>query len=402
MMTPIPPLIPRRPDDPAPLDWLRTPPPTPVVSGWDYAGVLRRGVALFVDGVVLVLLVAVVSVLVGEPTVQPVEPGDRVAWVKFTLSGWQVRGVLLGWFLYLITAEALFGRTLGKLALGISVLRDDWSPITIRAAVLRQLTHLVPIVALASTQGSLSITPAQIAVYVLGAFFARTSEDRQRLGDRLAGTVVVRRASSRQAAACLKCGTEFQPFDRFCPTCGAPVGSVDSTGALPYPYLPEPPSPRFGTRSKLALAFVAVVGTMAVIVLLAGNRRAEFDPASNPSFGPRDLTGTIIIAHPGIGSGPISCVLPAPYHHLVPGAAVVVMDAAQSVIAEGVIETSTVVDEGLCHLTYTVAQVPKAAEYQIQITGAVLPAISYEVLEQAGWIVDIELTDSREEAPGSG
>jgi uncharacterized protein len=76
------------------------------------------------------------------------------------------------WVNYLVFAEWRFGRTLGKAALGIKVVRIDGSKLSWNAALARNLLRL----------------PDLIAIF----FTVPTSEHRQRLGDRAAKTVVLR------------------------------------------------------------------------------------------------------------------------------------------------------------------------------------------------------------------
>jgi uncharacterized RDD family membrane protein YckC len=164
---------------------------TPTDRG-EIASAWRRGFALLIDLVILLGAIIAAAYLFGERTTQlVVREGELQVRATATLSAWEVRGVLLGWYGYLMTTERLFGKTVGKRVAGISVVRGDWSPLTLRSTVLRQLTHLVPVVATAHP--GLSLTIAQAAVYPLGALIALLSEDRRRVGDRLAGTLVVRR-----------------------------------------------------------------------------------------------------------------------------------------------------------------------------------------------------------------
>jgi uncharacterized RDD family membrane protein YckC len=162
----------------------------PSVRG-DRASVPRRLGAFLIDVLILIAGSIVVTIFFGERSMEMVFIDGQAYLVQnANLNGWQIRWVLLGWFAYLIGAEACFRATLGKRIFGITVVHTDWSPVSLRGAVLRQITHLVPVVALASP--GLGITRGQALVYAAGAIFAMLSEDRQRLGDRLASTMVVR------------------------------------------------------------------------------------------------------------------------------------------------------------------------------------------------------------------
>lgn len=86
-------------------------------------------------------------------------------------------------FVYFIIMEAVQGATVGKMVLGICVVKLDGSDISWGQAIVRNLLRIV------------DQLPAAIP-YLLGAVLILNSSRRQRLGDRLAGTVVVRRSSS--------------------------------------------------------------------------------------------------------------------------------------------------------------------------------------------------------------
>ena len=201
MLVNLNPLSPHGQPQPVPLDWLGSPePPSPITDRWDIASPPRRGIALLIDLLLLFLAVVVASYVLGERTTQViVRDGQVYGRMVATLSAGQVRVVLLQWFAYLILTERFFGATLGKRLAGIRVVRDDFSPLTVKAAVLRQLTHLVPIILLTQagvSQAGLSLNVGQVATYGLGSLIALVSEDHRRLGDRLAGTLVVRSTST--------------------------------------------------------------------------------------------------------------------------------------------------------------------------------------------------------------
>lgn len=87
--------------------------------------------------------------------------------------------VLLGYFVIL---EGTSGATLGKRLLKLRVVRTDGSALTMRESLIRNLLRIVD----------------GFAFYLVGAILIWTSPDRQRLGDRVAKTYVVRDAPAAQ------------------------------------------------------------------------------------------------------------------------------------------------------------------------------------------------------------
>jgi uncharacterized RDD family membrane protein YckC len=164
----------------------------PVTS--ELAAIWERGAALLLDGLILLGLASVIAILFGEGSFETVTTADeRRAGVSIKFGDLFFRPVLLGWFVYLMVAEAKFGTTLGKRLVGLTVVRTDVSPLTISSAVLRHLTHLVPIVVLAH--------PLAFAVCIVEAVVAKVSHDRRRLGDRLGGTIVVHRPPAARVSS---------------------------------------------------------------------------------------------------------------------------------------------------------------------------------------------------------
>jgi uncharacterized RDD family membrane protein YckC len=134
-----------------------------------YVGVGRRFVALLVDAVVF----AVAAAPFVEVTRTP-------GFVRYELLGMRAVWPFVLWLLYLTAMEGAVGATLGKLALGIRVLRDDGSTAGWGAAVVRNVARVVDAF-------------PYVIPYLLGAAIVwGGGGTRQRLGDRWAATVVVR------------------------------------------------------------------------------------------------------------------------------------------------------------------------------------------------------------------
>jgi uncharacterized RDD family membrane protein YckC len=105
-----------------------------------------------------------------------------IAAVKFGSFGpatsWTA--VAVAYFGYFLISEAIFGNTLGKWSIGLCIRSLTGKKCTCWQAVIRSILRLVEVNPLV-----LGAIPAGVALYF--------SKRRQRLGDMLAGTVVVRR-----------------------------------------------------------------------------------------------------------------------------------------------------------------------------------------------------------------
>lgn len=129
-------------------------------------GVGLRFVAVIIDSVVLFILGYMVAAVTGGTTTDGFELQGAPAFILFLLG-----------FLYYWLLETYLGATLGKLALGLRVVMEDGSPCTLTASLIRNLLRVID----------------GILFYLLGAIFIWTSPAKQRLGDRLAKTYVVKK-----------------------------------------------------------------------------------------------------------------------------------------------------------------------------------------------------------------
>jgi uncharacterized RDD family membrane protein YckC len=143
-------------------------------SSVENAGIALRFVAVLLDAVIVFLPLGLVVGLVtgGGYT----ESGDGYANAGINVGGnafWLLVALGVG---YYIVCEAATGATLGKRLVGIRVVGEDGDRPTLGAAVVRNLLRLVD----------------ALFFYLVGFLFAVTSSRGQRLGDRAAGTLVVR------------------------------------------------------------------------------------------------------------------------------------------------------------------------------------------------------------------
>ena len=157
---------------------LRHPETERVSTGWsalENAGIALRFVAVLLDAVIVFLPLGLALGLMtgggyaksgGGYTNAGIDVGGNAFWLLVALG--------VG---YYIVCEAATGATLGKRLVGIQVVGEDGDPLTFGAAVVRNLLRLVD----------------ALFFYLVGFLFAAMSSRGQRLGDRAAHTVVVRR-----------------------------------------------------------------------------------------------------------------------------------------------------------------------------------------------------------------
>jgi uncharacterized RDD family membrane protein YckC len=138
------------------------------------------------------------------------------------------------------------GRSLGKMALGLRVVRDDGGPIRFRHALTRALVGVFVDFGLAGG-----------AVAVIASL---CSDRGKRLGDQLAGTVVIRERVPRPAVGYVPVPQHLAGW-----AAGLPVARVPDTSALAARSLLAriaefDPATAAGWAGQLAAEFVAVLG----------------------------------------------------------------------------------------------------------------------------------------------
>jgi uncharacterized RDD family membrane protein YckC len=128
-----------------------------------------RSVALFLDFVVRLLLVIALTLLFGRIGVLDGAAAQALSLVLYVSV----------WLGYPVAFETLWrGRTPGKAAMGLRVVRDDGGPVRFRHALIRGLLGAV-------------VELPGITLFTASILSSLMSERGQRLGDRAAGTVVI-------------------------------------------------------------------------------------------------------------------------------------------------------------------------------------------------------------------
>jgi uncharacterized RDD family membrane protein YckC len=149
--------------------------PEAVALEFSTANVGSRILAFLIDVIIvgLVIFVGVMALTLGNAA----------------LPEWLVVSILIpGWYLgYFVVSETLWkGRTVGKAALGLRVVTKEGGPVRFRHAALRAL---------------LGVVDFAIGSGFFAVVFILFTRDNQRLGDIVAGTLVLRERSGLPAPA---------------------------------------------------------------------------------------------------------------------------------------------------------------------------------------------------------
>jgi uncharacterized RDD family membrane protein YckC len=139
---------------------------------------VQRIIAGLIDGVVMFVVFTVMAlVLAGTET------SENGQVVRVTLSNEELLlfvGAAMG---YYVALELLLGASLGKLLLGLRVIKVNGEPHDIGAALLRNILRIVD--------------SFPFGFYIVGLVFIASTEKKQRLGDIVAGTAVVKASTAK-------------------------------------------------------------------------------------------------------------------------------------------------------------------------------------------------------------
>lgn len=139
----------------------------------------RRFGALLLDTVVLSLLLTVINNVYGVTQVTSGSPPSGSGFAQYTtVTAVAWPWLVLLWLAYYTVPESLFGASVGKMFLGLRVVRVDGRPLSVGAIFVRNLLRIVD---------------ALPAFYLLGGLAVLMTGYSQRLGDRWARTTVVAR-----------------------------------------------------------------------------------------------------------------------------------------------------------------------------------------------------------------
>ena len=144
----------------------------------DYAGLGRRFVAHLIDGILCLIAYMIIGSMVASQTGGMTDEG-------FSLQGTPALVAMLLTFLVALAYFAVLestssGKTLGKLIAGIRVADIGGGKASFNQALMRNILRLID----------------GLVFYIVGIILILMSERNQRLGDRVAGTVVLRNSKA--------------------------------------------------------------------------------------------------------------------------------------------------------------------------------------------------------------
>lgn len=145
-----------------------------VANEMDYQGIGIRLAAQIVDGIIFFPIFWIV--------------GWSIAAIygELTPTGFQLQGtpallamgiLFIIWLAYFTILEGTTGQTVGKMLCKIKVVKEDENPCDLHTAFIRNILRVID----------------GIFVYLVGAIFIARSDKKQRLGDRVAKTIVVKK-----------------------------------------------------------------------------------------------------------------------------------------------------------------------------------------------------------------
>jgi uncharacterized RDD family membrane protein YckC len=152
----------------------------PLVDDYAIVAMGDRAIAALLDSIVVAVFII------------PVGMWAAVRWGGVTPNGFELQGTaafftffMIGifWLLYYWLFEGMFGATLGKLIMQVKVLRLDGSNIGLGKSLIRNLLRVID----------------GIGLYLVGFLVALLSSKKQRLGDHVAATIVVRSNAAKAA-----------------------------------------------------------------------------------------------------------------------------------------------------------------------------------------------------------
>lgn len=139
-----------------------------------YQGIGIRLAAQIVDGIIFIVLFSIVGWSIASIYGGLTPTGFHLTGAPAFLA----MGILFViWLAYFTILEGITEATVGKMVCKIKVVKEDGSPCDLYTSFMRNILRIVDI----------------IGIYLVGAIFIARSDKKQRLGDRVAKTIVIKK-----------------------------------------------------------------------------------------------------------------------------------------------------------------------------------------------------------------
>jgi uncharacterized RDD family membrane protein YckC len=145
--------------------------PPPELPAPESASIQARAIAAGIDALIWLAAVVTLGVFYGG-----ISSSNGLFWIK--IGGPPLLMATVLWLGYMTLMESKYGGSIGKRARGLRVVMEDGEPVTLEAALIRNLMRF------------LDALP-YVVPYLVGAIVASNSPLMQRFGDRVAETMVV-------------------------------------------------------------------------------------------------------------------------------------------------------------------------------------------------------------------
>lgn len=142
-------------------------------AGIKYQGIGVRLVAQVVDGIIFFFVFWIVGYFVASQTGGLTPSGFELHGAPALIFSIIFFGIVFAYFLVL---EGVFGQTVGKKLCKIKVVKEDGTPCDLYASFIRNILRIID----------------AIFVYLVGAILLARSDKKQRLGDSVAHTIVIK------------------------------------------------------------------------------------------------------------------------------------------------------------------------------------------------------------------
>ena len=146
----------------------------------DYASPASRIVAIIIDTIILMIIMVIIALPLGLSAFMFSAMTDVTSMMNMwaNAAAWSIFAIInaIVWLLYFTYFEGKTGQTPGKKAMNIKVTTEDGKQPTFAEALIRTILRIID----------------GLFLYLLGLIIILVTEKKQRLGDVLAKTIVVK------------------------------------------------------------------------------------------------------------------------------------------------------------------------------------------------------------------